>query len=60
MTTLDALRATPLFAQLPEADLRRLADKAEALTLAPGELLIREGDPGDDPGADAVVNLTRP
>ena len=47
MTTLDALRATPLFAQLPEADLRRLADKAEALTLAPGELLIREGDPGD-------------
>ena len=47
MTTLDALRATPLFAQLPEADLRRLAEKAEPLSLAPGELLIREGDPGD-------------
>ena len=38
MTTLDALRATPLFAQLPEADLRRLADMAQPLSLGPGEL----------------------
>ena len=47
MTTLDALRTAPLFAQLPEADLRRLAEMAEPLSLAPGELLLREGDPGD-------------
>ena len=47
MTTLDALRATPLFAQLPEADLRRLAEMAQPLTLGPGDLLLREGDPGD-------------
>jgi len=47
MTTLDALRTAPLFAQLPEADLRRLAQMAEPLSLAPGELLLREGDPGD-------------
>jgi signal transduction histidine kinase len=47
MTTLEALRSTPLFAQLPEADLSRLAAMAEPLTLAPGELLLREGDPGD-------------
>jgi signal transduction histidine kinase len=47
MTTLDALRSTPLFAELPEADLQRLAEMAEPLNLAPGELLLREGDPGD-------------
>jgi signal transduction histidine kinase len=46
-TALDALRATPLFAQLPEADLERLGAMCEAGHLVPGELLIREGDPGD-------------
>jgi signal transduction histidine kinase len=44
---LDALRSAPLFAQLPEADLGRLAQMAEPISLAPGDLLIREGDPGD-------------
>ncbi len=44
---LDALRAAPLFAQLPDEDLSRLAAMAQSMTLAPGDLLIREGDPGD-------------
>ncbi|TME33319.1 MAG: cyclic nucleotide-binding domain-containing protein [Chloroflexi bacterium] len=47
MTTLDALRAAPLFAELPEEDLRRLAEMAQSMSLAQGELLLREGDPGD-------------
>jgi signal transduction histidine kinase len=47
VTTVDALRSIDLFAQLPEEDLSRLAELTEPLTLAPGELLIREGDPGD-------------
>jgi signal transduction histidine kinase len=44
---IDALRSAPLFAQLPQHDLERLAVMAEPMTLAPGELLLREGDPGD-------------
>jgi signal transduction histidine kinase len=44
---IDALRAAPLFAQLPQDDLARLARMAEPMSLAPGDLLIREGDPGD-------------
>jgi len=44
---LDALRSAPLFAQLPDDDLSRLASMAEARSLAPGDLLLREGDPGD-------------
>jgi signal transduction histidine kinase len=43
----DALRTAPLFAHLPPDDLARLADMAEPMSLAPGDLLIREGDPGD-------------
>jgi signal transduction histidine kinase len=43
----DALRAAPLFAHLPDEDLERLAQMAEPMNLAPGDLLIREGDPGD-------------
>jgi len=45
--TLETLRATPLFATLPPADLARLANLSEPQHLRPGELLIREGDPGD-------------
>ena len=45
--TIEALRAAPLFAGLADADLERLAATVERQTLAPGELLIREGDPGD-------------
>ncbi len=44
---LDALRSAPLFAQLPDEDLSRLASMAERRSLAPGDLLLREGDPGD-------------
>jgi signal transduction histidine kinase len=44
---LDALRATPLFALLPQDNLARLGAMCEHAHLAPGELLIREGDPGD-------------
>ncbi|HEX2194578.1 MAG TPA: ATP-binding protein [Candidatus Limnocylindria bacterium] len=43
----DALRTAPLFAGLSEADLSRLAATVERQTLAPGDLLIREGDLGD-------------
>jgi signal transduction histidine kinase len=45
--TIEALRAAPLFAGLADADLERLAATVERQQLAPGELLIREGDPGD-------------
>jgi signal transduction histidine kinase len=45
--TIDALRAAPLFTGLSDADLQRLADTVERQKLAAGELLIREGDPGD-------------
>jgi signal transduction histidine kinase len=43
----DALRQTPLFAGLEDAHLERLAATAEPMHLAAGDLLIREGDPGD-------------
>jgi signal transduction histidine kinase len=45
--TLETLRSTPLFSNLPEADLARLAEMGEPAHLRPGELLIREGEPGD-------------
>jgi signal transduction histidine kinase len=45
--TIDALRAAPLFTRLNDADLERLAETVERQKLAAGELLIREGDPGD-------------
>ena len=45
--TLEALRAAPLFTGLSDADLERLAATVERQKLAPGELLLREGDPGD-------------
>jgi signal transduction histidine kinase len=45
--SIDVLRETPLFAGLSDEDLTRLAATAERTRLQPGELLIREGDPGD-------------
>jgi signal transduction histidine kinase len=45
--TMEALRAAPLFTGLSDADLQRLAATVERQSLAEGELLIREGDPGD-------------
>ena len=46
--TLDALRATPMFADLPTEHLDRLAAASSPMTLSAGELLINEGDEADD------------
>ena len=45
---LDALRATPLFAEVPTDALERLAAGAEPMSLHAGEFLINEGDQADD------------
>ena len=45
---LDALRATPLFADLPAEHLERLAAGATPMQLHAGEPLITEGDLADD------------
>jgi CRP-like cAMP-binding protein len=45
---LDALRASPLFAELPEDHLQRLAAGAKPMTLQPGDFLIIEGEQADD------------
>jgi signal transduction histidine kinase len=45
---LDALRGSPLFAELPEDHLRRLAAGAKPMTLQPGDFLIIEGQQADD------------
>ncbi|MFN2145678.1 MAG: cyclic nucleotide-binding domain-containing protein, partial [Anaerolineales bacterium] len=41
------LRKIPLFAGLPEADLLQLCEDIEEVHLAPGEMLIHEGDMGE-------------
>jgi signal transduction histidine kinase len=43
----ERIRAVPLFADLPDADLDRLAAGAEEVTVAPDEYLFHEGDFGD-------------
>ena len=45
--SMDVLRKTPLFAGLDDASLERLAETTEPMQVPAGELLIREGDPGD-------------
>jgi signal transduction histidine kinase len=45
--SIEFLRRLPLFAELPEADLQALYQRAEAMTLATGEWLMREGDVGE-------------
>jgi signal transduction histidine kinase len=47
MSYVEQLRATPLFAELPEASLELLCAQAEPMTLAAGETLIEEGTTGD-------------
>ncbi len=42
-----ALRAIPLFALLPITALDRLAEAVRPVSFAAGEVLIRQGDPGD-------------
>ena len=46
-TPREALRASDLFRDLPDDDLDRLATLVEAVHVAEGEPLVREGDPGD-------------
>jgi signal transduction histidine kinase len=45
--TIEALRAAPLFTQLSDDDLQRLAATVERQNLAAGDYLLREGEPGD-------------
>ena len=44
----DFLRKVPLFAELPDADLRHLCSMIKEVNLAPGETLFAEGDPGEE------------
>ena len=46
--TLDALRATPIFEEVPDEQLQHLATQAVPMTLEPGEFLIVEGAQADD------------
>jgi len=45
---LDALRATPIFAEVPAEHLERLAAQAIPMSLRAGDFLIVEGDQADD------------
>ena len=45
---LDALRATPIFAEVPPEHLERLAALAIPMSLRDGDFLISEGDQADD------------
>lgn len=44
---LTALRANPLFAALPLTSIDRLAEAARPVTYAAGDVLMRQGDPGE-------------
>ncbi len=44
---LTVLRRVPLFAELSDDDLARICAGAADVSLAPGEVLFHEGDPGD-------------
>ncbi len=44
---LGALHAAPMFRNLGYADLLRVAGVAEQVRFAPGETIVREGEPGD-------------
>src|SRR3712207_5139347 len=44
---LDELRRIPLFADLSEEDLEQLHEMAETVSIPAGQLVLREGDPGD-------------
>jgi signal transduction histidine kinase len=45
---LDALRATPIFSDVPDEHLERLAKQAIPISLKEGDFLIVEGDQADD------------
>src|SRR5215210_487780 len=44
---LDELRQIPLFADISEEDLEQLYKMAETVSIPAGQLVLREGDPGD-------------
>src|SRR5262245_46631060 len=50
----DSLRIIPAFAELPLARLRVVAQAAEEVHFDAGEVIVRQGDPGD-----AVYTLTK-
>jgi CRP/FNR family cyclic AMP-dependent transcriptional regulator len=50
---IDALRAIGLFAEVPTARLRPVAQAVKVVRFAAGEVIVRQGDPGD-----AVYSLT--
>ena len=50
---IDLLRAIGPFAELPTAPLRPIAEAAEVVRFGAGEVIVRQGDPGD-----AVYALT--
>ena len=45
---LDALRGSPIFAEVPPELLEHLAAQAEPISLQPGQFLIAEGEQADD------------
>ena len=47
MNTYDFLKKVPLFQDLPEADLQKLSEGVESVSLAKGKELFPEGSPGD-------------
>jgi CRP-like cAMP-binding protein len=47
LKSMDVLRKTPLFATLPDADLRRVADLAVSRRFAKKDAVFREGDRAD-------------
>lgn len=48
MSVVDRLAVVPLFAGLDRADLERICSGSREITLARGERLFAEGDPGDE------------
>ena len=45
---LGVLRAVPIFHELSDADLAGLRELMQVRRFAPGQIIIKEGDPGDD------------
>ena len=45
--SVNLLAKIPFFTGLPEKELDRLSSEMEVVNLKPGEILFREGDPGE-------------
>jgi len=57
---LEALRIIQAFAELPPARLRLVAQAAEEVHFDAGEVIVRQGDPGDAVYALTGTLSTRP